>query len=101
LSIPVIAVGRLGEPAIAQAARADAACDFIALGRPLLADPDWSRKVRAGVPVRACRRCRPRRPRRGAPGQHQTYGLDAVGRSAIVRPSQALCPEGSLVLAAQ
>ena len=57
LSIPVIAVGRLGEPAIAQAALADAACDFIALGRPLLADPDWSRKVRAGVPVRRCIAC--------------------------------------------
>jgi len=57
LSIPVIAVGRLGEPAIAQAALADAACDFIVLGRPLLADPDWSRKVRAGVPVRRCIAC--------------------------------------------
>jgi 2,4-dienoyl-CoA reductase-like NADH-dependent reductase (Old Yellow Enzyme family) len=57
LSIPVIAVGRLGDPAIAQAALADHACDFIALGRPLLADPDWSRKVRAGVPVRRCIAC--------------------------------------------
>jgi dimethylglycine catabolism A len=57
LSVPVIAVGRLGEPAIAQAAIAQAACDFIALGRPLLADPDWSRKVRAGVPVRRCIAC--------------------------------------------
>jgi len=57
LSVPVIAVGRLGEPGIAQAALAEAACDFIALGRPLLADPDWSRKVRAGVPVRRCIAC--------------------------------------------
>ena len=70
LSIPVaIAVGRLGEPAIAQAALADAACDFIALGRPLLADPDWSRKVRAGVPVRRCIACNTRISgmRRGRP----------------------------------
>ena len=57
LSVPVIAVGRLGEPGLAQAALAQGACDFIALGRPLLADPDWSRKVRAGVPVRRCLAC--------------------------------------------
>lgn len=57
LSVPVIAVGRLGEPGLAQAALAQGACDFIALGRPLLADPDWSRKVEAGVPVRRCIAC--------------------------------------------
>jgi dimethylglycine catabolism A len=55
--VPVIAVGRLGVPDIAAEAVAGGACDFIALGRPLLADPDWPRKARAGAPVRYCIAC--------------------------------------------
>lgn len=55
--IPVIAVGRLGDPTAARAAIADGKADFVALGRPLLADPDWPRKVRAGEPVRRCLAC--------------------------------------------
>jgi hypothetical protein len=55
--VPVIAVGRLGDPATAQSAIAEGACDFVALGRPLLADPEWPRKVTAGEPVRRCIAC--------------------------------------------
>jgi 2,4-dienoyl-CoA reductase-like NADH-dependent reductase (Old Yellow Enzyme family) len=55
--LPVIAVGRLGDPATAQSAISDGACDFVALGRPLLADPEWARKVKAGEPVRRCIAC--------------------------------------------
>ena len=55
--VPVIAVGRLGDPKAAQDAVAQGACDFVALGRPLLADADWARKVRAGEPVRRCIAC--------------------------------------------
>jgi 2,4-dienoyl-CoA reductase-like NADH-dependent reductase (Old Yellow Enzyme family) len=57
VSIPVIAVGRLGDPAVAKAAVDDGCCDFVALGRPLLADPDWVAKARAGMPVRRCIAC--------------------------------------------
>ena len=57
INVPVIAVGRLGDPQVAQAALADGACDFVALGRPLLADADWPRKVRTGEPVRRCIAC--------------------------------------------
>lgn len=57
VSVPVIAVARLGDPARARAAIADGHADFVALGRPLLADPDWPRKVRAGEPVRRCLAC--------------------------------------------
>jgi 2,4-dienoyl-CoA reductase-like NADH-dependent reductase (Old Yellow Enzyme family) len=55
--VPVIAVGRLGDPATAAAALAAGDCDFIALGRPLLADEAWVAKVRAGRPVRHCIAC--------------------------------------------
>ncbi len=41
IKVPVIAVGRLGDPAIATAAVASGKCDFIALGRTLVADPQW------------------------------------------------------------
>ena len=57
VSVPVIAVGRLGNPAVAMAAVDSGRADFVALGRALLADPDWVNKVRSGVPVRRCLAC--------------------------------------------
>ncbi len=57
VSVPVIAVGRLGDPALAQAAVADGKTDFIALGRTLIADPQWAEKVQRGEPVRRCLAC--------------------------------------------
>jgi 2,4-dienoyl-CoA reductase-like NADH-dependent reductase (Old Yellow Enzyme family) len=57
VKVPVIAVGRLGDPAVAAAALAGGSADFIALGRPLIADPDWVEKVAAGRPVRRCLAC--------------------------------------------
>jgi 2-enoate reductase len=48
VSIPVIAVGRLGYPALAEKVLSEGQADFIALGRPLLADPEWPNKVKAG-----------------------------------------------------
>ncbi len=47
-AVPVVAVGKLGYPDLAEAALRDGTCDMIMLGRPLLADPDWPRKVFAG-----------------------------------------------------
>ena len=55
--VPVIAVGRLGDPAAAAAVIAHGDADFIALGRPLLADPDWAKAARAGTEVRRCMAC--------------------------------------------
>lgn len=57
VSVPVIGVGRLGEPAAAMRAVDDGLVDFVALGRPLLADPDWVRNVRDGRAVRMCIAC--------------------------------------------
>lgn len=57
VSVPVIGVGRLGEPAAAMRAVDDGFVDFVALGRPLLADPDWVRNVRNGRAVRMCIAC--------------------------------------------
>ena len=57
VSVPVIAVGRLGDPATAEAAVASGKTDFIALGRTLVADPQWVEKVGRGEPIRRCLAC--------------------------------------------
>ncbi len=57
VAVPVIAVGRLGDPALAQDAVASGKADFIALGRTLVADPQWVEKVARGEPVRRCLAC--------------------------------------------
>ena len=46
--IPVIAVGKLGFPELAERVLQEGKADFIALGRPLLADPEWPIKAKEG-----------------------------------------------------
>ena len=46
--LPVIAAGRLGDPTRIERALADEHADFVALGRPLVADPDLPNKLAAG-----------------------------------------------------
>ncbi|MBI2858551.1 MAG: FAD-dependent oxidoreductase [Chloroflexi bacterium] len=48
VSIPVIAVGKLGYPMLAEEVLQAGKADFVALGRQLLADPEWPNKVREG-----------------------------------------------------
>lgn len=56
VDVPVIAVGRLHDPLLAEAVLADGRADFVAMGRPLLADPELPRKLAAGE-VERVRRC--------------------------------------------
>lgn len=56
LPVPVVAVGKLGYPDLAERALRDGMCDMIMLARPLLADPEWPNKVFAGR-VRDVRPC--------------------------------------------
>lgn len=46
LAIPVIAVGRIQTPEVAEKILQEGQADLIALGRQLLADPNWPEKVR-------------------------------------------------------
>ncbi|MGD9497608.1 MAG: FAD-dependent oxidoreductase [Armatimonadota bacterium] len=48
VDVPVIGVGRILTPEMADSFIAEGKCDFVALGRALLADPHWPRKARAG-----------------------------------------------------
>ena len=62
VSVPVMAAGRLDDPELAEAALERGDADLIGLGRALIADPDWPRKVQAGEgrtirPCIACNAC--------------------------------------------
>jgi 2,4-dienoyl-CoA reductase-like NADH-dependent reductase (Old Yellow Enzyme family) len=57
VNVPVIAVGRLGDPATATDAVASGKTDFIALGRTLVAEPEWVAKLARGEPIRRCLAC--------------------------------------------
>jgi len=48
VNIPVMAVGKVGYPELAERVLQEGKADFIALGRPLLADPEWPKKVKEG-----------------------------------------------------
>lgn len=47
VKIPVISIGKLGSPELAERILEEGKADFIALGRSLLADPEWVKKVEA------------------------------------------------------
>ena len=57
VGVPIIAVGRLGDPAIATEAVAAGKADFIALGRALIAEPRWVEKLTRAEPIRRCLAC--------------------------------------------
>ena len=62
VSVPVIAVGRLDDAALAEKILADGDADMIAIGRALIADPDLPRKWQEGKldeirPCIACNAC--------------------------------------------
>ena len=56
---PVVTVGALGNPDLMESILAEGRADMVALGRPLLADPDLPNKLKAGrvEDVYPCLRC--------------------------------------------
>jgi 2,4-dienoyl-CoA reductase-like NADH-dependent reductase (Old Yellow Enzyme family)/thioredoxin reductase len=59
LTIPVVAVSRITTPEVAEDILERGEADLVALGRALLADPDWPEKARARRPldIRPCITC--------------------------------------------
>ena len=59
VGIPVITVGKLSEPGVAQAVLAQGQADLVALGRPLIADFEAARKLLEGRDdeLARCREC--------------------------------------------
>lgn len=57
VSIPVIATGGIDDPEKAERLLSLQAADMVAIGRGLIADPDWTNHVVSGERVRPCIRC--------------------------------------------
>jgi 2,4-dienoyl-CoA reductase-like NADH-dependent reductase (Old Yellow Enzyme family)/thioredoxin reductase len=59
IGIPVIASGSINLPALAESILVEGKGDFIGLGRPIWADPEWPNKAKEGRPedIRPCIRC--------------------------------------------
>ena len=57
VSIPVAIGGRINDPLVAEQALALGYGDLVALGRPMLADPDFPNKAKEGALIRPCMGC--------------------------------------------
>jgi 2,4-dienoyl-CoA reductase-like NADH-dependent reductase (Old Yellow Enzyme family)/thioredoxin reductase len=59
VNIPVMAVGRINTPEIAESILAGGQADMVAIGRGMIADPYWVRKAEAGQEdqIRTCVAC--------------------------------------------
>jgi 2-enoate reductase len=59
VTVPVIGHGKLGNPKLAQRVIDEGIADYVCLGRPVLADPEWPNKVRAGLEsqIKPCIAC--------------------------------------------
>lgn len=56
VSVPVAASNRINDPAVAERVLATGEADFVSLGRPLIADPDWPKKTMSDE-LSVIRRC--------------------------------------------
>lgn len=72
VDVPIICAGRMDDPAMASEAVENGTTDMISLGRPLLADPDYVNKLRAGLTadIRPCISCQ-----EGCMGRIQEYSM--------------------------
>ena len=59
LNIPVMAAGRIVDPADAERMLQEGSADFVSVGRALYADPHWCKKAfgQLDVPIRSCIAC--------------------------------------------
>ena len=48
VDVPIIAMGKLGDPVLAEQTVASGKADFVCLGRPLFVDPEWVTKAAKG-----------------------------------------------------
>jgi len=79
VSIPVVAIGKINSPDMANAVIDQGKADFVAMARALIADPDLPRKAAEGAvdDIRGCVYCLEDCADKGAPG---------IGRCCTVNP---------------
>ncbi|OAA91833.1 FAD-dependent oxidoreductase [Clostridium ljungdahlii] len=101
VKIPVIVAGKLGIPEDAEKALDDEAADMIGLGRPLLADPYWPKKVISNNSerIRPCIGCHTGCLGRGFQGKPLSCTVNpAVGRERYYEIKPTLTPKKVMVV---
>jgi len=102
VSVPVIGVGNIRSPAFADSVLTTGQCDLVALGRALLADPEWCNKAREGrereiIPCIQCNLgCLDRR--RSPEGFCECVTNPATGHETERGPEPARTPRRVLVV---
>ncbi|MFH1148285.1 MAG: FAD-dependent oxidoreductase [Pseudomonadota bacterium] len=83
VSIPVIAIGKINTPALAEEIISSGKADFVAMARALVADPDLPSKALSGdvAGIRGCVYCLEDCTEKGVPG---------LGRACTVNPFSGL-----------
>ena len=91
VSIPVICVGVIRDPAFAEDILAQGKADFVAIGRGLLSDPDWPLKAREGraAEIRKCISCNHCDGVRNTAG----FGIRCVMNLELGRGDAAMFPQ--------
>jgi 2,4-dienoyl-CoA reductase-like NADH-dependent reductase (Old Yellow Enzyme family)/thioredoxin reductase len=100
VSVPVIAVGRLDDPQLAADVIASGDADIVLLGRSLIAEPDWPRKVEAGQldDIRPCIACNACVERAGAGKPARCSVNPEAGRESAWRLEPAATPRRIMVV---
>ena len=100
VKVPILCAGRMDDPDRALSALETGVCDIISLGRPLLADPEYVNKLRAGrtACIRPCISCQ-----EGCMGRIQEYSMincavnPQAGRERVTAYNPVLRPKRVLV----
>jgi len=101
VDVPILCAGRMDNPTMALDAVKKGQCDFVSLGRPLLADPDYVNKLRSGknADIRPCLSCQD-----GCMGRIQEYSAlncavnPQACRERVSQLEPVLCPKRVLVI---
>jgi NADPH-dependent 2,4-dienoyl-CoA reductase/sulfur reductase-like enzyme len=96
VKVPVVAVGAIHDPSLAEESLKRKRADLIAMGRGLIADPELPRKVQQSRPedIRTCLRCNEGCISRVRQGKTQRCAVNAeVGRERTLRIHPASRPK--------
>jgi 2-enoate reductase len=99
--VPVIAVGKLSSPEVADRTIVEGKADMVAIGKGWLADPSWAKKVEEGKPerIRPCIGCHDGCMGRISKGKPLSCAVNpATGRERAYRLERAEKPRKILVI---
>jgi len=101
VKIPVIGVGKLGIPELAERVIAEGKADMVAIGKGLLSDPLWVKKIESGQPerIRPCIGCQDGCMGRITKGKPLSCAVNpATGREMAYRIERAENPKKVMIV---